>query len=326
MRYPSGMYTTLPTDVERILVEILKSNAASAHDIRGFLVDGQMGMRLLTELPDPEGQSIAAFAHDAVLILQRHGAIDSIWLDRLEHKYPHERSSINDVRRILSLPMRSEEVVSFDLLADNWAYEMVAELFAVGPCEQSVGVVQVEEDELVWRGECWVGVALESLLSILSGVVLRDRFFVEERYVAGWLCEESPVLNLHSEGMLVPFPEPEQVRPIRSALYRTLFHTPSLQRAHKKNIEIWRNTGMPSGGYDSQILWAPSGTSRGAPRSASPTRVIPRAGGFSRRLRSRSGCATRRALPSGRWTISGSANSWPQKSSRRVSSGWSCHR
>ena len=26
------------------------------------------------------------------------------------------------------------------------------------------------------------------------------------------------------------------------------------------------------------------------------------------------------------WTISGSANSWPQKSSRRVSSGWSCHR
>lgn len=259
LRYPSGMYTTLPTDVERILVEILKSNAASAHDIRGFLVDGQMGMRLLTELPDPEGQSIAAFAHDAVLILQRHGAIDSIWLDRLEHKYPHERSSINDVRRILSLPMRSEEVVSFDLLADNWAYEMVAELFAVGPCEQSVGVVQVEEDELVWRGECWVGVALESLLSILSGVVLRDRFFVEERYVAGWLCEESPVLNLHSEGMLVPFPEPEQVRPIRSALYRTLFHTPSLQRAHKKNIEIWRNTGMPSGGYDSQILWGSVG-------------------------------------------------------------------
>lgn len=70
----------------------------------------------------------------------------------------------------------------------------------------------------------------------MTGVVLRDRFFVEERYIGGWRCEDSPVLSLHADGMLVPFPEPEQVRPLRSALYKTLFHTLSLQRAHKKNI------------------------------------------------------------------------------------------
>lgn len=150
------------TDVEGVLIEIFKSNAASAHDIRGFVVDEQMGMRLLTELPDPEGQSIAAFAHDAVLVLQRHGMIDATWLDRLERKYPHERSAINAARRILSLPIRSEEVVSFDLLADNWAYEMVAELFAVGPSEQSVGVVQFRSKRKSSYGEGSAGSASRS--------------------------------------------------------------------------------------------------------------------------------------------------------------------
>ena len=259
LQYPPVTLMTHTTDAVRILVEILQNNAASAHDIRGFIVDDQAGMRLLTELPDPEGQRIASFAHDAVWILHRHGAIDAAWLARLEHKYPHERRAINDVRRILSLPTRIEAPVSFDLLADNWAYETVAELYSEGPRDLSVGVVQVGVDELSWRGECWAGVALESLLSILSGVVLRDRFFVEERYIGGWLCEDSPVLSLHAGGMLIPFPEPEQVRPIRSELYRKLFHTPSLQRAHQKNIDIWRSTGAPPGGYDSQILWGSVG-------------------------------------------------------------------
>lgn len=252
------MKTTPPNDPRKLLLEIFVANASSVHWIRGFVADGSDGVRLCTELPDTV-VSLAYYAEQVASLLHREGRIDQELLDRLEQRFPHEQSRINGLRGLLGLGLAIERPPSFDLLMDNWAFQDVAELFAEGPIDRGVGAIQVGEEELSWRAECWTGVALESLLSILSGIVLRDRFLVDETYVDAWNADDSPVLGLHAGGILVPFPEPEGLSRVRSVLYKDLFRALSLQRAHQENIAILRSTGRPSGSYDSEVMWGAVG-------------------------------------------------------------------
>jgi hypothetical protein len=241
-----------------LLYDLLKRNAPSAHWIRGLFASHFVDDLLLTDLPDPS-VSVAQYSGAAVQALARHHIINDSFLSYLGRELPHEQNIINDIRRLLSLPMRIEEIVSFDVLMDNWAYEDVAELYADGPKDDVVGFLSVGEEELSWRREGWTGVALESLLAVLSGIVLRDRFFVEERYIGGWLSEDSPILGLHAGGVLCPFPEPDELWKIRSPLYRDLFHTPALKRWHQKNSLAMRETGTSSNEYEAAVTWGAVG-------------------------------------------------------------------
>jgi hypothetical protein len=145
-----------------LLYDLLKRNAPSAHWIRGLFASHFVDDLLLTDLPDPS-VSVAQYSGAAVQALARHHIINDSFLSYLGRELPHEQNIINDIRRLLSLPMRIEEIVSFDVLMDNWAYEDVAELYADGPKDDVVGFLSVGEEELSWRREGWTGVALESL-------------------------------------------------------------------------------------------------------------------------------------------------------------------
>lgn len=243
---------------KKLLYEILKRNAPSAHWIRGIVASHFGDGRLLAELPDPSG-SIASYADAVADALTRPALVDEAFLAHLALNLPNEQRDINDIRRMLSIPMHIEEAVSFDGLMDNWVYQDVAEMYADGPGDQPVGFVSVGEDELAWHTECWSGVALESLLAVLSGIVLRDRFFVEERYINAWSGDDSPVLGLHAGGILCPFPEPADLWKVRSPLYKRLLHTPALQRLHKRNLTVLRETGAPDHEYETTVVWGAIG-------------------------------------------------------------------
>ncbi len=213
---------------------------------------------MIAELPDPGG-SVAGYADAVALALKRRNLLDDKFLSVLERELPHEQEAINEIRRALSLPMHVEEIAYFDSLMDNWIYQDVAQLYADGPRNDVVAFVSVGEEDLAWRRESGPGVALESLLTVLSGIVLRDRFFVEERHIDSWSTEDSPVLGLQAGGMLCPFPEPPELWKIRSPLYRDLFHTPALKRLHQKNSLAMRESGAPANEYETAVTWGAIG-------------------------------------------------------------------
>ena len=237
---------------------LLKRNAPSTTWLHGLIAEHFFGDPLLVDLPDPGG-SVAAYADALVEALERRGLLNEKFLSYLQQELPHEQDSINDIRRCLSLAMRVEEIVSFDCLMDNWVYQDVAELFVDGPREEPVGFVSVGEDELVWRPVSGAAVALECLLTVLSGIVLRDRFLVEEKHIDAWVHEASPVLGLHAGGMLCPYAEPAELGKVRSPLYRQLFHTPSLQALHARNVAATRTTGRAANGYETSVTWGSVG-------------------------------------------------------------------
>jgi hypothetical protein len=239
------------------LCDILQRNAPSAHWIRGFLGTYLGDHVVLTELPDP-AVSISAYAQQATDALSRHGLIDEALLSELERALPHEASQINDIRRTLGLPLRLETPVTFDLLTDNWVYQDIAELFAHGPGEDEWLAVQVG-DRLEWTSLCWTGVALESLLSTLGAIVLRDRFLVEQKYIAAWTATSSPVLGLHAGRILCPIPEPDGLQKLRTKFYREFFHVPALQHWHAENSIAMRETGSANNVYASLVLWGSIG-------------------------------------------------------------------
>lgn len=241
-----------------ILMDLFRRSAPNSYWLHGLVASHFFGDALLVELPDAGG-SVAGYAEAVAQALGRRALLDDKFLAALERELPHEQEAINEIRRALSLPMRVEEIVSFDSLMDNWIYQDVAQLYADGPRNDVVAFVSVGEEELEWRRESGPGVALESLLTVLSGIVLRDRFFVEERHIESWINEDSPVLGLHAGGMLCPFPEPPELWKIRSPLYRDLFHTPALKRLHQKNSMAMRESGAPENEYETAVTWGAVG-------------------------------------------------------------------
>ncbi|WAS96917.1 hypothetical protein [Nannocystis punicea] len=121
------------------------------------------------------------------------------------------------------------------------------------------GLVAVGQEELKWSTAGWCGIALESLLTVLGAIVLRDRMLVEQKHVEAWTGESSPVLGLHARGILCPIPEPDGLPQVRSRYYKEIFHVPALQRWHKENIAAMRANGEAASAYGSQVLWGSVG-------------------------------------------------------------------
>ena len=115
---------------KRLLHEIFKRNAPSAHWIRGIVASHFGDGRLLAELPDPSG-SIASYADAVAEELTRQALVNEAFLAHLALNLPNEQRDINDIRRMLSIPMHIEEAVSFDGLMDNWVYQDVADRYGI---------------------------------------------------------------------------------------------------------------------------------------------------------------------------------------------------
>ncbi len=249
---------------EALLVELLGRNAPAAHWIHGLLLRVLGDQSLGPELPTPAGSAVD---YSAVVVpaLFRRGLVDPPLLDALERALPHESSAVNDIRRTLNIPMHVEMPVGFDMLTDNWIYQDIAELFSQGPREGVRGLVTVGHDELKWSTADWCGIALESLLTVLGAIVLRDRMLVEQNYVEAWISESSPVLGLHAGGILCPIPDPDGLPQVRSRYYREIFHVPALQRWHKDQVAAMRTSPEAASGYGSAVLWGSVGyLARGA--------------------------------------------------------------
>lgn len=242
---------------EALLYALLRESAPSAHWIRGLLYAHFGEHPLFAEFPDPS-VSVAQYAQEAAAKLLRDGLIDEALLDYVEHVLPGEANRVNDIRRSLKLRMHIELPVSIDLLTDNWVYQDIAELFAFGPKIDTWLTVHVS-DTLQWTPLCWTGLALESLLSVLSGIVLRDRFLVEEQHISAWTNKKSPVLALHASDILHPIAEPDGSQQLRSRLYREFFQAPPLWQWHLDNAAAYRETGRSRNEYSSAVLWGSIG-------------------------------------------------------------------
>lgn len=249
---------------EELLVQLLRRNAPNAHWIHGLLLRALRDHSLGPELPAPTGSAVD---YTAVMVpaLVRRGLVDPSLLDDLERALPHESSAVNDIRRALKVPMHVETPAGFDMLTDNWIYQDIAELFSQGPREDVWGLVAVGQDELKWSATGWCGIALESLLTVLGAIVLRDRMLVEQKHVEAWTGESSPVLGLHAGGILCPVPDPDGLSQVRTRYYKEIFHVPALQRWHRENVAAMRTNGEAASGYGSMVLWGSVGyLARGA--------------------------------------------------------------
>lgn len=244
------------TSGQHLLFELLCRVAPNAHWIRGFLASHFGEHALLAELPSPD-VSVAQYAREAASRLFRHNMVDEPLLDAIVQTQPSEAACVNDIRRALAMPMRIENFVSFDLLTDNWLYQDIAELFAEGPRDDDRSIPNVGE-ELTWTSASWTGIALESLLSVLCGIVLRDRFMVEEKFIDAWIDEASPVHGLYAGGILCPITEPDNLGMVRSQFYREFFQAPSLARWHRESITTVR-AGSEVNPYVSAVLWGSIG-------------------------------------------------------------------
>ncbi|HGG57326.1 MAG TPA: hypothetical protein ENK31_05975 [Nannocystis exedens] len=238
---------------DKLLCTILLDNLPTGHAIRGFL-NRVSGLESVSkEIWDPT-VAPATYAAAAVEAVKTVAGLPLL-VEALGTRFPHEQSRLNEIRQVLGVPSRSVDAPSHDLLMDNMAHQYIGELFDAGPSDEVTHDLIIG-DRIGFASLPFVGVALDSLLSVLGNLVLHEKICVEERFVDAWAGWDSPLPGLASAGILRPIPEPQELPKTRSALYQKLLVTPVLARTHKELRYAYSQPPMTQEkGYLSTIIW-----------------------------------------------------------------------
>ena len=201
-----------PTKVEsldRLLVSLFSTTTA----LRGFLRDLPDGADLESSVP--EGTSRANLAHAATLVLLSRGTVDTEFFSRLTRKFPGRRSRIAETARVFGLEAPTAEPVAGSsdsgdpvgsLLVDNWLLQDVANFFQGRLDPQPAPYLEIDPatDSHSYRRGWAISSQVESVLSFVTELVLRDHLSVEQEFADAWLGNDDGLDSLVHTALVRP--------------------------------------------------------------------------------------------------------------------------
>ncbi|MFC1987645.1 hypothetical protein ACFLVH_03795 [Chloroflexota bacterium] len=155
--------------------------------------------------------------------------------------------------------------MSLKLLIDNWLLQDIAQLLQRGLSNETAGhlAIDYENDTHYFEDVPFAGVQLETLLSLLAEIVIRDKLILDEQFAYVWARKLSESLaQLENEGTLkvqhFDLSSPTYEHVMELAL-KDLCVTTSLKKAQSMNEKTWREHRYSKEQYLSQILWGTAG-------------------------------------------------------------------
>lgn len=178
--------------IDRLFVSLFSTTTA----IRAFLRDLPGGAELDASVP--EGTSRADLAHAAAAALMRRGTIDIDFFARLTHKFPGRRSRIAETARVFGFEALAAESLDGtsdaddtvgSLLVDNWLLQDVASFFQGRLERQPAPYLEINHaaDSHHYRKGWAISSQVESVLSFVTELVLRDHLSVEQDFADAWI-------------------------------------------------------------------------------------------------------------------------------------------
>lgn len=187
--------------IDRLLVSLFSTTTA----LRTFLRDLPTGADLDASLPD--GISRADLAHAVAAALVRRGTIDFDFFARLTRKFPGRRSTIAETARmfgfeapaIVALGSTNDvDDTAGSLLVDNWLLQDVANFFQGRLDHKPAHYLEINHaaDSHHYRKGWAISSQVESVLSFVSELVLRDHITVDQGFAYAWVGQDDGLDSL----------------------------------------------------------------------------------------------------------------------------------
>lgn len=201
-----------PTKVEsldRLLVSLFSTTTA----LRQFLRDLPEGADLESSVP--EGTSRVNLAHAATLVLLSRGTVNTEFFSRLTRKFPGRRARIAETARVFGLEAPAAESLAgighpsesiSSLLVDNWLLQDVANFFQGRLEHQPAPYLEIDQatDSHSYRRGWAISSQVESVLSFVTELVLRDHLSVEQEFSDAWLGNDEGLDSLVHTALVRP--------------------------------------------------------------------------------------------------------------------------
>lgn len=149
-----------------------------------------------------------------------------------------------------------------NVIADNWAFQDIADLLSQGYSESNADMIHISTDTHSYKPMRMGIVQTEALFDLLTEIVLRDEIIVDAAFSHTWDQVTSPLQELSRCGFFrkISFLETEgDFSEIREHLAERLCVTESLQREHEVNVREWISTKSTPNPFLSAVLWGGAG-------------------------------------------------------------------
>lgn len=201
--------STLEECVDRLFVSLFSTTTA----LRAFLRDLPAGAEL--EASVPEGTSRSNLAHAAALALLHRGAIDRDFFARLTRKFPGRRSRIAEMAQVFGFEAPAAETHDAEtdidgtqgsLLVDNWLLQDVANFFQGKLEHQRAQYLEIDvaADSHRYRQGWAIATQVESVLSFVTELVMRDHLAVAQDFADAWVGHDDGLDSLVHTALVRP--------------------------------------------------------------------------------------------------------------------------
>lgn len=149
------------------------------------------------------------------------------------------------------------------LLIDNWLLQDAGAFLNGSLSSKSVADIEINNDpsKHMWQVLPKAVVQVESVLALLSEIVLRERLLVDSGWVHAWEGKTAIEALVDSKVLLpTDFTDSAAVLPsIRSSMVNEICITDSMRAIQQKNEQAWVRSQKVVDGFSSQMFWGTAG-------------------------------------------------------------------
>lgn len=145
----------------------------------------------------------------------------------------------------------------FRLLMDNWLLQDAANVLARGPVDDET--TAVGRHGLI-QNVPRTAVEIQSLVDLLTAIVLRDELHVEDDWTGAW-AHKTSLATLKQSGVVCPFPFRglEGLHGTTAMVVQKVCQTDYLKRIQAENERSWAEKGRPAHSHESAVMWGGAG-------------------------------------------------------------------
>jgi hypothetical protein len=149
--------------------------------------------------------------------------------------------------------------MALDLITDNWILQSVGSMLSKGLSPNRLKTLQIDGKRSHSFIEVpYAAVQIESLFTLLTNIVLRDRMLVDNRYMHIWEDDSHhflPLLNQGHLGWQDFMPRSKEMTAPRHMMIQRLCPTPDLKKLYEQNQDTLERTGEYENDLLSSLIW-----------------------------------------------------------------------
>lgn len=149
--------------------------------------------------------------------------------------------------------------MALDLITDNWILQSVGSMLSKGLSPKRLKALHIDGKRSHNFEEVpYAAVQIESLFTLLTNIVLRDRMLVDNRYLHTWEDDSHhflPLLNQGHLGWQDFMPRSKEMTAPRHMMIERLCPTPELKKLYDQNQDALERTGEYENDLLSSLIW-----------------------------------------------------------------------